>query len=305
MFDKVFIGIDGSKEAANAATIAHELGLLEGSKVDLVSALDLGEFKYSGFLLLTPNIIDEISGAFEESQKRIKDSLEQRGHKDISMRVLDGPAAKILTNVNEVEQGHLVVVGRQGLGRFQRMFLGSVSQRILETSKRPVLIVPSDCTEVPKSETILVPTDFSESCRPGINMALGLAKRLKLKVHFLHCAPKAHLISVAPFPGAINFSDTYKKALVDWNKKCREAMDALVSEAESAGVEATYEIAKESMPHGLATRVHSQDYRFVVMASHGHSGFEAWFVGSNTRATVQESKVPVLVLRAEPQDSAE
>jgi nucleotide-binding universal stress UspA family protein len=58
-----------------------------------------------------------------------------------SMNVLEGPPADAILRVAETEKHDLIVMGSRGLGLFQELLLGSVSERVLRHAKIPVLIV--------------------------------------------------------------------------------------------------------------------------------------------------------------------
>jgi nucleotide-binding universal stress UspA family protein len=59
----------------------------------------------------------------------------------IDDKVLFGPAAEALVDAAEQQQADLLVVGSRGLGAVKRMLLGSVADRVVHLSSRPVLVV--------------------------------------------------------------------------------------------------------------------------------------------------------------------
>ena len=57
------------------------------------------------------------------------------------MNVLQGPAPDAILRVAETEGYDLIVMGSRGLGQFQGLLIGSVSDRVMHHAKIPVLIV--------------------------------------------------------------------------------------------------------------------------------------------------------------------
>jgi len=66
----------------------------------------------------------------------------KRGAQRIESLVEIGDPAKCIVDMAGARQADLVVLGRRGLGTISQLLLGSVSHKILQTSRCPVLIVP-------------------------------------------------------------------------------------------------------------------------------------------------------------------
>jgi nucleotide-binding universal stress UspA family protein len=60
----------------------------------------------------------------------------------VTTLVLEGDPARELTRAAESESANVIVIGRRGLGPIGELLLGSVTQRVLHSSKVPVLVVP-------------------------------------------------------------------------------------------------------------------------------------------------------------------
>jgi nucleotide-binding universal stress UspA family protein len=74
---------------------------------------------------------------------RLRDEAESNGiATDVHLLESGGAVAGLLQLIDTL-QPDLVVVGRHGRGALGRLFLGSVSERILRDSPVPVLLVPA------------------------------------------------------------------------------------------------------------------------------------------------------------------
>lgn len=81
-------------------------------------------------------------------------------------------------------------MGTHGRGGFERLFLGSVTEKVLRTARCPVLTVPPPAEGAPSGpvlyKTILCPLDFSDSSMRALEYALSLAKESHARVILLH-----------------------------------------------------------------------------------------------------------------------
>jgi nucleotide-binding universal stress UspA family protein len=76
-------------------------------------------------------------------EERVRELESELGH-SLRVRVREGEAASvILEAAKEGGEPTLVAVGRRGLGRINRLRLGSVSADVLRSAAEPVLIVPA------------------------------------------------------------------------------------------------------------------------------------------------------------------
>ena len=76
-------------------------------------------------------------------EERARELESELGH-SLRVRVREGEATSVILEVAE-EGGEptLIAVGRRGLGRINRLMLGSVSSDLLRSATGPVLIVPA------------------------------------------------------------------------------------------------------------------------------------------------------------------
>jgi len=141
VYSKVLVGVDWSEPSLRAARRAAELASRLGARVTLLTvvpppAVFLGE-------LLAPEIIDT-TPLVREARERL-DSLARRLREEYGVEVdydavLGEPADTIVSFA--VEGGYdLIVMGRRGLSPIEKIFLGSITRKVLERSPVDVLVV--------------------------------------------------------------------------------------------------------------------------------------------------------------------
>ena len=85
---------------------------------------------------------DQIPEA-EKNLISLKTRLEDAGANDVTYRLLEGSPTKALINLMNTDEVSLVIMGSQGRGRVQEIFLGSLSHNIARHSDVSVLLIPS------------------------------------------------------------------------------------------------------------------------------------------------------------------
>lgn len=142
MFKKILLGSDGSDNALRAAHVAGELAKKFGSEL---TVLYVYEFP-PALMAVEPWVADP--SMFAPPQPDVQNSVARR-----TGRILDefglkyedehevGHAAQEIVRVAEAGKFDLIVIGSRGLGGFQRLMLGSVSDQVLHHAHCPVLVV--------------------------------------------------------------------------------------------------------------------------------------------------------------------
>jgi nucleotide-binding universal stress UspA family protein len=142
----VLVAIDGSADALHAARYLASLGDLDTLRVRLLAVQEMPATPMAtrpgAALWLEPALSDarrarkaELERALREAAAVFKGEARQ-----VRTTVVAGFAAEQV--VRAAARGcDLVVLGARGLGRFQRMLLGSVSERVLRHAACPVLVV--------------------------------------------------------------------------------------------------------------------------------------------------------------------
>ena len=146
MFSKILVCTDGSAKAISAAHVAAEIAGKFGSKVVVLSVFDPSMIPAAtvgipGGPLETAvdsgRYADEIETAIEHDTGKVFD---RAGVPYTSRRELGHPVDRIVSAAHD-ENADLIVLGSRGIGGFERLVLGSVSEGVLRHAHCPVLAV--------------------------------------------------------------------------------------------------------------------------------------------------------------------
>ena len=134
-------------------------------------------------------------------------------------------------------------------------------------------------------KNILIPTDGSPRSHKAIGAGVALAKSLGAKVTGLFAAPPATPI-------------IYRDSLPVGYATPAEHARMIEKTAKKAGV--TYEgvsVTSDYPADAVLDIAKKKKCDAIVMATQGQSGLRGVFVGSVTQQVINQSKIPVLVLR--------
>jgi nucleotide-binding universal stress UspA family protein len=137
---RILVGVDGSEASEGAARLAAEIALRFGARLTLayvVPRLLLPPDAYG----LTNEEVEQEHQAFAE--KLLSTATTRLGEPgvEVDTLVLVGSPAESLAQTAGAPDVGLVVVGSRGRGAVARMLLGSVTDRLVHVSPKPVLVV--------------------------------------------------------------------------------------------------------------------------------------------------------------------
>jgi nucleotide-binding universal stress UspA family protein len=140
---------------------------------------------------------------------------------------------------------------------------------------------------------LLVPTDFSKHSEYALKVAAEIAKRNNGEIFLLH---------MLELPSAGN--DVLSRAhdipeLMFFKNAAITKLDELMNSSYLEGVNISKIIQFEMAFEGIVKNGETHNIDLIVMGSHGASGFQEMFIGSNTEKVVRNSNIPVLIIKRE------
>ncbi|ACP36639.1 UspA domain protein [Sulfolobus islandicus Y.G.57.14] len=136
---RILVGYDGSENAERALDFAIELASKFSARLFVVEVIDLTLFYNSG--VLPP--LEATKSLEEKAKKDVKKAIEKAKSKGVDTEgiTLEGDPAHSILEFAKDNQVDVIVIGSRGLSKVQRIFLGSVSNKIVQESRIPVIVV--------------------------------------------------------------------------------------------------------------------------------------------------------------------
>lgn len=143
---------------------------------------------------------------------------------------------------------------------------------------------------------ILVPTDFSKHAEYALKVAAQIAKKDDSEIILIHMLE-------LPTTGndAITSSHEIPELMLFKNAAIAK-LDNLMNAPYLQGIKTTKVIQFEIAFDGIMNNQKTHNADLIVMGSHGASGFQEMFIGSNTEKVVRNAEIPVLVIKREETD---
>ncbi|MGO8786718.1 MAG: universal stress protein [Terriglobia bacterium] len=270
----------------------HALSLAEhyGAKLFVQHVVELWRYPSADFAVSAGSFEDFCRDLGENCEKELQQFLENYTPGDIQPEcvVQRGIAPDSILTFAEAQKADLIVMGTHGRRGFDRLMLGSVTERVMRKASCPVLVVhkPSHDFIIPDSRQdavnlnrILFCTDFSANSRRALDYALSLAAEYGAELTLVHV-----LENIPP--------STSKEATA----KAAERLDKLIPlEMHKSGkVRTTVCIGK---PYEQIIRIARETQtEMAVMAVRGRSALNLAVFGSTTHRVVQLGPCPVLVV---------
>lgn len=141
-------------------------------------------------------------------------------------------------------------------------------------------------------DSILVPTDGSDTAQVAVEHAIDHAKRYDAALHTLYVVEEP--------PSDEAASPNVLEALESTGKR---AIQDVTDAAEAADVGTVEGSVAEGSPYrAILEYVDRNDIDLVVMGTHGRTGLDRYLLGSVTEKVVRSSPVPVLTVGGETSD---
>jgi nucleotide-binding universal stress UspA family protein len=191
------------------------------------------------------------------------------------------------------------VLGTHGRSGFERLVLGSVTERVLRKAPCPVLSVPRQVDAAaqvtPQFKRILCPVDFSECSMRALDYAVSLAQEADA------CLTVQHVFDLEG-----TMSEHWRDRLTP--PSLRQELEMLEDERRERLARAlpesvsTYCDVETVMTSGTPYReilrlAGEKQSDLIVLGVHGRGAADLLFFGSTTNQVVRQAACPVLTIR--------
>lgn len=138
---RILIATDGSEAANEAADFGIEMIGCSGAKIYAVYVIDTSPYRSIPLdEIWSKETLDEFERAGYEATSYIEKIGKDAGA-EVESRVLKGHPAEKILNFAEDNNIDMIIVGSLGKSRYERVLVGSVSEKIIRHAKVPVLVV--------------------------------------------------------------------------------------------------------------------------------------------------------------------
>jgi nucleotide-binding universal stress UspA family protein len=201
----------------------------------------------------------------------------------------------------------LVVMGTQAAGAIGRAMRGSVADRVMRESPRPVILVPPGTDGINRRDTklrrVLVPLDGSEFALSAVNQLQRLPGHGALEFVLLEVVTPGFPSGSPPGLSALadNVVPGSASRLPDITRE-HEAAEARLTKvadvlrSQGASNVRTRVVDATDAAAAIIRAARDEQVDFIAMSTRGSSGLKRFVLGSVAEQVVRESVVPVLLV---------
>ena len=219
------------------------------------------------------------------------------GSLDVDIRVVVGRVAGEILDQAAAIDAHLMVLGTHGHSGFERLLLGSIAEKVLRKSTRPVMTIPPAAPHAPSRpepfQSILCAVDFSPASTRALSHAVRLAAEAGRRLTLVHVFDwdEDRLLPEQFDPGTRQIREEHRAATI-------ERLRALVPEDVRVWCDCREMTATGRPYEELVRTAEAIDADLLVMGAHGRRARDLLLFGSTATQVVRHATCPVLTLRA-------
>jgi len=199
----------------------------------------------------------------------------------------------------EALKADLLVIGSHGRSGFEKLLLGSVTEKVIRKATCPLMVVPRGAPDAVGAEPvrfsrILCPVDFSDASVSALEYAMDVAQEAGAQltlVHVIEMPPELR----AHYPASGDFNVDHIRAAAE--AECLRHLRSLIPESVRTHC-AVKTVVQEGAAYREVLRVAAEDKSdLIVMGVHGRGAVDLMVFGSNTARVIRAATCPVLVVR--------
>jgi len=139
-------------------------------------------------------------------------------------------------------------------------------------------------------DSVLFPTDGSETATAAADHAIDMANRHDANLHVLYVIDHERVSQMAPELGSDHVKDTLR---TEGEKATSEIADM----ANSAGVDTTTSLREGSAGDTITNYAEDVGADAIVMGTNGRTGMDRLLMGSVAERVIQSTELPVMTVK--------
>jgi len=294
----ILVPLDGSSISEGALPYAEAVARSTSASLRLLTALE----DEPDELLARLNGADylaRVRAAESDYLDRTAETLRQRVV-SVSTVLAPGNAVDAILQEATKCEDVMIVMATHGRSGVERWLIGSVADKVMRMTDRPILLVlPSEIAqrrERIELACLMVPLDGSPLAEAALPIAADLATKANAHVQLVQSLPA--LATTMPYGYAPEIGE-------DWEERTKFAQTYLaeVRQRLPAALEVETIVLRGGTTETLVDYARNREVDLVVMSTHGRGGFRRLVLGSVADRFVR-SGVPTLLVRPNAVEAA-
>jgi nucleotide-binding universal stress UspA family protein len=286
MWKKILVPLDGSDLAELALPYAKELAGAFNSELILLYVSEADD----EHLHMHQLYLEKLAGQMKKMVKRV------------SPVVISGKPVEEIVKYTEKSDIRLIVMASHGRSGIIPWATGGIASKVIDAIGVPLLLIKESKRRRKVKEKhlisrILLPLDGSEAGEAAITRAKELKSRLEAEVILLGVVPTGQHIRTV---GGLDYILFPEQEIEAYRAEAREYLEKVYKRLKRGKGELKVEIRLGEVTKEILDFAREKRVNLIAISSHGHSGMTKWVFGSAAQKIMQDSPIPVLVVKATP-----
>ncbi len=303
MFQRLLVPLDGSRLAESVLPAAVFLAEQTRGTVILFHAIEQGApatVHGQRHLLQAEEAatyLDQLAERIARPGIAVEKNVHPVRESDVARSIID--------HVTELN-ADLIMLCAHGRGGLRNVLVGGIAQQVIQMGTTPVFFVrPKDGGDERPFECgkILIPLDSTPDHEPALPIAAELAESCGGTLHVVTVVPTAGTLSAERAATGMLLPTTMTAVLELAQRGAVEYLENVSARLLAEGVRVTATVARGDPPVAILNAVEREGADLIVMATHGHGNFDAFWAGSVTPKILAKTDVPVLLVRVLGQET--
>ncbi|MCX6049424.1 MAG: universal stress protein [Chloroflexi bacterium] len=293
MFKRVLVPLDRSEFAEKVLVNLPRFIDPANTEILLLGVLETLRYATPAFEY-TPLLINEMHTGYKTYLQTIQQQLQKAGYRVLT-QLAEGDAAEQILDVATHAHADLIAMATHGRSGLTRWALGSVAERVSQSSTLPVLLMRGQA-DLPhgKIERILVPLDGSILAEKALTHAQTLAKENGAELLLFQGIP---FIDVEDEFAQIISAQQLESADVQAFANAEAYLISVALRLRGEGIACQTVVLRGDPARLICDVANESKIDVVAICTHGRTGFSRWMYGSVANQVIRGVECPVLVVR--------
>jgi len=212
----------------------------------------------------------------------------------VDVRIESGPPTAQILDCAAALPADLIIIGTHGVGGFEHLILGSVTEKVLRKAACPVLTVPPRVRATSKLpfKRLLCPVDFSDPSLAALQFSFSLAQESDAELTILHVLEwpiEDEPLVTRPF--TVPEYRRYRE------EDATKRLEGLVPNEVRDWCRPITRLGHGKAYREILGMATEDSVDLIVMGVHGRNALDLMLFGSTTNQVVRRATCPVLTLR--------
>lgn len=272
---KILVPIDFSKASEYAAKMAAKIAKKTNATVSLIHLIELPKGVVdmgAGSRFSIPESILYLKKVRQKVLRFKEDIFDPNTKIDYYIK-LNNPFEGIKKYTDKIEPD-LIIMGSKGHSQFEELIIGSNTEKVVRSSKTPVIVVKKDCENF-KLKNLVFASNFKEENKEVFTKFVNFANTFKSKIHLLN------VNTPSDFQGTSQAKQKIEEFVSSFNLP-------------------NYKInvySDVSVEKGILNFSKEINADLITLSTHGRSGLSHLFTGRVTKNLSKSTLKPMMTIK--------